>query len=63
VLLNFNLYDLSILAFVQLVLSTVLLLSPVREMGNRFGWTGSRITEVVVNGDRLPGLRDHRHIR
>jgi cellulose synthase/poly-beta-1,6-N-acetylglucosamine synthase-like glycosyltransferase len=49
-LLNFNLYHLSILAFVQLVLSTALVLSPAREIGNRFGWTGSRITEVVVNG-------------
>jgi cellulose synthase/poly-beta-1,6-N-acetylglucosamine synthase-like glycosyltransferase len=50
VLLSFNLYDLSILAFVQLVLATVLILSPVRDIGSRFGWTGSRITEVLVNG-------------
>jgi cellulose synthase/poly-beta-1,6-N-acetylglucosamine synthase-like glycosyltransferase len=50
VLLDFNLYDLSVLAFVQLVLSTVLVLSPVREIGNRFAWMGSRMTEVVVNG-------------
>jgi cellulose synthase/poly-beta-1,6-N-acetylglucosamine synthase-like glycosyltransferase len=50
VLLNFNLYALTILAFVQLVLSTVLVLSPAREIGNRFGFTGSRITEVLVNG-------------
>jgi cellulose synthase/poly-beta-1,6-N-acetylglucosamine synthase-like glycosyltransferase len=50
VLLDFSLYDLSILAFVQLVIATVLVLSPVREIGNRFGWMGSRITEVVVNG-------------
>ena len=49
-LLDFNLYDLTILAFVQLVVSTPLVLSPAREIGNRFGFTGSRITEVVVNG-------------
>jgi cellulose synthase/poly-beta-1,6-N-acetylglucosamine synthase-like glycosyltransferase len=49
VLLEFSLYDLSILSFVQLALTTVLVLSPVREIGNRFRWTGSRITEVIVN--------------
>ncbi len=49
-LLELNLYDLSILAFVQLIVSTVLVLSPAREIGNRFRWTGSRITEVVVSG-------------
>jgi cellulose synthase/poly-beta-1,6-N-acetylglucosamine synthase-like glycosyltransferase len=44
------LFDLFFLSFVQLVLATVLVLSPVREMGNRFRWTGSRITEVIAGG-------------
>jgi len=48
VLLKLNLYDLFVLSFVQLVVSTVLVLSPAREIGSRFRWTGSRITEVVV---------------
>ena len=47
-LLKFNLYDLFVLSFVQLLISTVLVLSPAREIGTRFRWTGSRITEVVV---------------
>jgi cellulose synthase/poly-beta-1,6-N-acetylglucosamine synthase-like glycosyltransferase len=47
-LLGFNLYDLFVLSFVQLMVSTVLVLSPAREIGNRFRWTGSRITEVLV---------------
>ncbi len=47
-LLKFNLYDLFVLSFVQLLVSTVLVLSPAREIGNRFRWTGSRITEVLV---------------
>jgi cellulose synthase/poly-beta-1,6-N-acetylglucosamine synthase-like glycosyltransferase len=47
-LLSFNLYDLYVLSFVQLVVSTVLVLSPAREIGIRFRWTGSRITEVLV---------------
>ncbi len=47
---NFNLYDLYVLSFVQLVFSTVLVLSPAREIGIRFRWTGLRITEVLVGG-------------
>ena len=47
-LLKFNLYDLYVLSFVQLIVSTVLVLSPAREIGTRFRWTGSRITEVLV---------------
>ena len=43
--LKFNLFDLFYLSFIQLVLSTVLVLSPVRAIGTRFRWTGSRITE------------------
>jgi hypothetical protein len=29
------------------MLSTVLVLSPARDIGTRFRWTGSRITEVL----------------
>ena len=47
-LLRFNPYDLFVLAFVQLVLSTVLVLSPAREIGIRLR-KGSRITEVLVS--------------
>ena len=47
-MLTFNLYDLFVLCFVQLVVSTVLLLSPAREFGTRFRWTGSRVTEVFL---------------
>jgi hypothetical protein len=44
------LYDLSFLSFVQLILSTVLVLSPARDIGTRFRWTGSRLTEVILGG-------------
>jgi len=47
---EFNLYDLFILCFVQLVVSTVLVLSPARHFVTRFRWTGSRVTEVVIAG-------------
>jgi cellulose synthase/poly-beta-1,6-N-acetylglucosamine synthase-like glycosyltransferase len=47
-LLNFNLYDLFVLSFVQLLVSTALVLSPARELGSRYRWTGSRVTEVLV---------------
>jgi cellulose synthase/poly-beta-1,6-N-acetylglucosamine synthase-like glycosyltransferase len=50
VLLNFSLYDLYVLSFVQLIVTTVLVLSPARHVGTRFRWTGSRITEVLVGG-------------
>jgi cellulose synthase/poly-beta-1,6-N-acetylglucosamine synthase-like glycosyltransferase len=46
--LKFNIYDLFFLSFVQLVLSTILVLSPARTIGARFRWTGSRITELLV---------------
>ncbi|HEX2745510.1 MAG TPA: glycosyltransferase [Streptosporangiaceae bacterium] len=49
-LLKFNIYDLFFLSFVQLVLSTILVLSPARTIGARFRWTGSRITELFVGG-------------
>ena len=45
---SFNLYDLFVLCFVQLVLSTILVLSPAQRVGTRFRWTGSRVTEVIV---------------
>ncbi len=45
---EFSLYDLFVLSFVQLVLSTVLVLSPARELGTRFRWTGSKVTEVLL---------------
>ena len=47
-LLKFNLYDLFVLSFIQLILSTVLVLSPARDISTRFRWTGSKITEVLV---------------
>jgi cellulose synthase/poly-beta-1,6-N-acetylglucosamine synthase-like glycosyltransferase len=47
-LLNLNLYDLVLLSFIQLILSTFLVLSPARNVPTRFRWTGSRITEVLV---------------
>src|ERR1700689_4417749 len=46
--LKFNIYDLFFLSFIQLVLSTILVLSPARTIGARFRWTGSRITELLV---------------
>jgi len=49
VLLKFSLYDIYVLAFVQMVVSTVLVLSPAREIGIRFRWTGSRVTEVLLS--------------
>ena len=49
-LLKFNIYDFFCLSFVQLIVSTVLVLSPARGVGTRFRWTGSRITEVFVGG-------------
>ena len=45
---DFNLYDLFVLSFVQLVVSTVLVLSPARDFDTRFRWTGSKMTEVIL---------------
>jgi len=45
---EFGLYDVFILSFVQLVVTMLLVLSPAREIGTHFRWTGSKITEVVV---------------
>ena len=49
-LLHFSVFDFYYLAFVQLIVSAVLVLSPVRGIGTRYRWTGSRITEVFVGG-------------
>ena len=60
---NFRLYDLFVIAFVQLVVATVLVLSPARNIDSRFRWTGSRITEVDTwtppsrSSDFAAGLR------
>jgi cellulose synthase/poly-beta-1,6-N-acetylglucosamine synthase-like glycosyltransferase len=48
VLHSFRLYDLFILSFVQLVVTTVLVMSPARSIDTRFRWTGSFITEVTL---------------
>ena len=45
---SFRLYDLFILSFVQLLVSTVLVLSPLRDLDPRSRWTGSRVTEVLL---------------
>jgi len=56
VLLKFNLYDLFVLSFVQLTLSTALVLSPARDIGTRLRWTGSKITEVLVGSLWAAGI-------
>jgi cellulose synthase/poly-beta-1,6-N-acetylglucosamine synthase-like glycosyltransferase len=48
VLHDFRLYDLFIISFVQLIITTVLVLSPARKIDDRYSWTGSRVTEVLV---------------
>ena len=55
-LLNFDIYDLFVFSFVQLILATVLVLSPAREIGARFRWTGSKITEVLLGGVAAVGV-------
>jgi hypothetical protein len=45
---SLRLYDLFVLSFVQLVVSTVLVLSPARKLDTRLRWTGSRFTEVFL---------------
>lgn len=45
---SFRLYDLFVLSFVQLVVCTVLVMSPARNLDTRFRWTGSRVTEVIL---------------
>jgi cellulose synthase/poly-beta-1,6-N-acetylglucosamine synthase-like glycosyltransferase len=50
VLQAFNLYDLFVLCFVQLVVSTMLILSPARHLRTQLSWTGSKVTEVFLAG-------------
>ncbi|MCU1459315.1 MAG: hypothetical protein JWL73_3407 [Actinomycetia bacterium] len=45
---SFTLYDLFLVSFVQLMVATVLILTPLRNVDVRFKWTGSRITEVIL---------------
>lgn len=45
---SLTLYDLFILSFVQLVIATVLVLSPARSFDTHFQWTGSRLTENIL---------------
>ena len=45
---SFTFYDIFILSFVQLMVTTVLVLSPARTLDTRLRWTGSRFTEVVL---------------
>ncbi len=45
---EFDLYDVFVLSFVQLLVATVLVLSPARNIDTKFRWTGSRITEVIL---------------
>jgi cellulose synthase/poly-beta-1,6-N-acetylglucosamine synthase-like glycosyltransferase len=47
-LTSLRLYDLFTLSFVQLVVSTVLVLTPARHLDTRLKWTGSRFTEVAL---------------
>ena len=45
---SFQLYDLFVLSFVQLMVATALVLSPARQLDVRLRWTGSRFTEVAI---------------
>ena len=45
---DLTLFDLFTLGFVQLVVSTVLVLTPARNLDTRLRWTGSRFTEVAL---------------
>lgn len=45
---DFNLYDLFVLCFVQLLLTTLLVLSPARDLDTRLRWTGSRFIDVFI---------------
>ena len=45
---DFSLYDLFVLSFIQLIVTTLLVLSPARFISTRFSWTGSRISEVLL---------------
>ena len=45
---SFKLCYLFDLSFVQLMVATVLVLTPARNLDTRLRWTGSRFTEVVL---------------
>ncbi|MGA3215826.1 MAG: glycosyltransferase [Acidimicrobiales bacterium] len=45
---HFSLYDLFMVSFVQLLIATLLLVTPARRIGTTFRWTGSRVTEVLL---------------
>jgi cellulose synthase/poly-beta-1,6-N-acetylglucosamine synthase-like glycosyltransferase len=45
---HFSLYDLFMVSFVQLLITTLLLVTPARRLGTTFRWTGSRVTEVFL---------------
>jgi cellulose synthase/poly-beta-1,6-N-acetylglucosamine synthase-like glycosyltransferase len=45
---SLRLYDLFTLSFTQLIVSTVLVLTPARHFDTRLRWTGSRFTEVAL---------------
>jgi cellulose synthase/poly-beta-1,6-N-acetylglucosamine synthase-like glycosyltransferase len=47
---SFNLYDLYILSFVQLCVCTAFAWSPARNLNTGFRWTGSRFTQVILDG-------------
>jgi cellulose synthase/poly-beta-1,6-N-acetylglucosamine synthase-like glycosyltransferase len=48
-LFRLNLYDFSLVGFIQLFLASALLLSPVRRFSGSRRWTGSKFTEVLFN--------------
>jgi cellulose synthase/poly-beta-1,6-N-acetylglucosamine synthase-like glycosyltransferase len=45
---SFTFYDLYILSFTQMVVATILVLTPARAFDTRFRWTGSRVTEALL---------------
>jgi cellulose synthase/poly-beta-1,6-N-acetylglucosamine synthase-like glycosyltransferase len=45
---SLKLYDVFTLSFVQMMVATVLVLTPVRKLDTRLRWTGSRFTEVAL---------------
>ena len=53
-LANFSLYDLFVFSFVQLVLTTVLVLSPARDIGTRFRWYDRREVLGLLEPLELP---------
>jgi cellulose synthase/poly-beta-1,6-N-acetylglucosamine synthase-like glycosyltransferase len=56
VLSDFSFYDLFITAFMQLMVTTVLVFSGLRNLENRLRWSGSRILEILVGAAMASGL-------